>query len=232
MENKPKIGDVRDDGKVLHAIKNTKKGREYHWWVTPTRRAQMLEKTRVAGTLWRNKNPNKVKEAEERRRSRPDHKEKVAVWNKRYYKANREARLKYAAEYGKANPEVGKRARQKFRANNTNKCRWYTNEWAKRNTGRMQEKSVRRRRLLAAQPSLTKPQATTVVAIYEARARVSKCTGVIFHVDHIHPLCYGGLHAPENLQILPWKLNLSKGRKILSGLPLAAEGCITDRYTK
>jgi 5-methylcytosine-specific restriction endonuclease McrA len=45
---------------------------------------------------------------------------------------------------------------------------------------------------------------------YKASQRISKCLGVTFHVDHIKPLSKGGKHAPENLQIVPAKWNLSK----------------------
>lgn len=36
-------------------------------------------------------------------------------------------------------------------------------------------------------------------------------TGIKHHVDHIQPLSKGGLHAPENFQILTESENLSKG---------------------
>ena len=57
---------------------------------------------------------------------------------------------------------------------------------------------------------LSKKNRNTISTIYEANQRISECLGVAFHVDHIKPLSKGGEHAPENLQIVPAKWNLSK----------------------
>jgi len=39
-------------------------------------------------------------------------------------------------------------------------------------------------------------------------------SGEEYHVDHIIPLAKGGLHHPDNLQVLPADLNLKKGAKV------------------
>ena len=36
-------------------------------------------------------------------------------------------------------------------------------------------------------------------------------SGQDYHVDHIHPLSKGGLHHPDNLQVLPADINIKKG---------------------
>ena len=36
-------------------------------------------------------------------------------------------------------------------------------------------------------------------------------TGIKYSLEHLVPLSHGGLHSPENLDIRPWKDNLSKG---------------------
>jgi 5-methylcytosine-specific restriction endonuclease McrA len=40
-------------------------------------------------------------------------------------------------------------------------------------------------------------------------------TGIQYHVDHIIPICKGGKHHQDNLQILTGTENLKKGTKIL-----------------
>jgi len=42
-------------------------------------------------------------------------------------------------------------------------------------------------------------------------------TGIQHHVDHIIPLSKGGLHHPDNLQILTAEENLKKGAKLIPG---------------
>lgn len=49
--------------------------------------------------------------------------------------------------------------------------------------------------------------------IYAEAARLTKETGIQFHVDHVIPLRgerVSGLHVESNLQIIPWHENLAK----------------------
>lgn len=53
---------------------------------------------------------------------------------------------------------------------------------------------------------------------YEIAARVSRCTGIPFDVDHIIPLCGDGvcgLHVPINLRVIPRKANQRKSNRII-----------------
>lgn len=62
-------------------------------------------------------------------------------------------------------------------------------------------------------PDLTEDQKAQIKGIYDKARALTEVTGIDHHVDHIKPVSKGGLHTPENLQILVAKENLSKSNK-------------------
>lgn len=133
-------------------------------------------------------------------------------------KAWRAANKKHVRAYNKAryaaNPE-SKRARNRawHSANNTrsraNNKAWYARNLEKAHALRRAHDAVRR--------GATLPLGQTVVDaakacehIYTEARRLTAETGLAHHVDHIVPCADGGLHAPENLQVVPAYINIRK----------------------
>ena len=66
-------------------------------------------------------------------------------------------------------------------------------------------------RIKAGSVNLSKEDQCRLDEIYEEARRLTREMGIKHHVDHIRPLAAGGVHHPENLQILTAQDNLSKG---------------------
>jgi hypothetical protein len=64
-------------------------------------------------------------------------------------------------------------------------------------------------------PTLTNEEHEKILLIYKECARITEETGILHHVDHIHPISKGGKHHPDNLQILTATENIRKGNKLL-----------------
>ena len=64
-------------------------------------------------------------------------------------------------------------------------------------------------------PILTEEEQQQILEIYKECARITEETGILHHVDHIHPISKGGKHHPDNLQILTATKNIRKGNKLL-----------------
>ena len=62
-------------------------------------------------------------------------------------------------------------------------------------------------------PHLSEKETVDILTIYEKCSRISIETGIPHEVDHIIPICKGGLHHPDNLQILTMKENRQKSDK-------------------
>jgi hypothetical protein len=151
------------------------------------------------------------------------------------YLAKREERIARAAKWQKDHPDrVNERQRRlraadphryrekerKKRKENIDKIRMWGRQWRDKNRAICAANTRRQKyqRLKAAPPWLTKEQRKEIAAFYREAQRLTRETGVIHHVDHIHPIRgkhSWGLHVPWNLQVLPWHENLTKNNKLL-----------------
>ena len=78
----------------------------------------------------------------------------------------------------------------------------------------MSAKAQRRTRKMEMEyKSLSEREKQLVDLIYAEASRLSQETGIIHEVDHIVPRKHGGLHHPDNLQILTRDANHKKGAK-------------------
>lgn len=73
---------------------------------------------------------------------------------------------------------------------------------------------ARRAKKLEQTPSLSQEEKKQIQDLYWLAKDLKAVTGEEYHVDHIHPISKGGLHHPDNLQILPSDLNLKKSNKV------------------
>ena len=62
-------------------------------------------------------------------------------------------------------------------------------------------------------PDLTQEEVGHILNLYQECAKLTESTGIPHEVDHIVPICKGGLHHPDNLQILTMEENRKKGGK-------------------
>jgi hypothetical protein len=73
-----------------------------------------------------------------------------------------------------------------------------------------------RRRVVKLQRTPPWADQDKILAIYRQARAMTDATGVVHHVDHVYPLqgeLVSGLHVHTNLQVLPWRENVSKGNR-------------------
>lgn len=185
-EVRHKRGDVREDGKVFWRYSHECLNGEQ--WVSKDQYSRYRASTirRAQSKYSRDSRPILDRNAKWRRNNLG----KVRAVNRAYGLSNRARRDLRVKDWVLANPE-------RARANGASSA------------------SRRRARLRKATPSdMTYDDRRIALTIYEISQRVSRCTGVKFHVDHVTPITKDGLHHPSNLQVLPATINLRKFNKL------------------
>ena len=206
----PEIGTLREDGFRLSGWQYRQSANKwYPLWLSPAAIANKNDARRQRYQnnkdyeLSRNKRwlqRNKDRAEEYKQRWLEENKDHVKVRSKEYNQRNKEHLLETAYAWRAANPEKVRASDKRYRGNNPHKiC----------------AKAARRRALeLATSAANTPEQNALIRVIYEAAARVKRCTGLAVEVDHIRPLSRGGGHVPSNLQILPDRINSRKGDRL------------------
>lgn len=174
--------------------------------------------------IQKRRSPGSVTEADKRRwkqeeyqRNKESYKARAEKWrseNKdQYLKSKREyldredvkeaARIRIM-KWKKENPERKSQTDKEWRSNNIDKKRSY--------------QAFRRAKVREATPPwLTKEHRHQIALIYKEALRLSKETGVLYHVDHIVPLAgreVSGLHVPWNLRAIPAAENHKKSNRL------------------
>ena len=167
---------------------------------------------------------------------------KKQIWlTKEVFVIRYERDKKKMLEWRLANPDrvrennkkgrVGKEAERAayckaWRAKNPDKCRQLQKDWRARNPDRRDASNARffaknpgakmelRNRHRARDAGVPIGPGKPMWVVYEMAKRVTKCTGIRFHVDHVIPLSRGGAHDLSNIQVITRQANQRKFNRL------------------
>jgi hypothetical protein len=141
---------------------------------------------------------------------------KATINRKRCYYNDIERERKNNTRWKKNNVQKNRENSLKWQRENPKKACDRSKRWHRKNPHVMIAVGAKYRASKKNQtPELSKWETETIKEIYKSCKRLSDCTGIKFHVDHIIPISKGGIHHPFNLQILPARINIQKSNKIL-----------------
>lgn len=156
----------------------------------------------------------KARNAAHMRAVRAANPEKARARNAAWNKANPEKAHASVTAWHKANPERVRANSAAWRKKHPDTARASSRAWQKANPERyLANTRAYQIRKLKQAPSLTVEQQADVIALYAKARALTELVGEPYHVDHIKPLSKGGLHHPDNLQVLLGRDNLRKGAK-------------------
>jgi hypothetical protein len=223
-ENKARIAETRRAYYLANKGKENQQSRDKYWQDpnASRKRGRDYYKANTRKALnacreWQRNNPERHKEL--KRASYWRHVEWCRAKSRGWYRNNTERHREYSKKYTTENRGAILERTKKWAAANRELVRSIKKQWKLRNPEAAAEyKNRRRSREGVAQTS--KEQKAIMRCVYKTMKRVSDCTGVPFHVDHIVPISRGGLHAPSNLQVIPAKWNLVKTNKLNVEIPI------------
>lgn len=201
------VAERRMNGVCVECSRDNEKSRiEYHRQYYKENRDYKIEYKRQ----WREENPDYNRQWRDDNRDRRQ--EYMAQWReeniehrleyaRRWYKDNRNYRI----EYNKQRREEQRECERQYREDNRDRCRA---NHAKRRAGKLD-------RTLSHEEELT--QFIMEEAAQQARD-LEDAFGMPFHVDHAIPMQgtdVSGLHVWYNLQVIPARLNVAKGNRML-----------------
>jgi hypothetical protein len=150
------------------------------------------------------------------REYRKANRERRNAQNREYRKANRERILAQKREYRKANRErIIAQKKEHYKANRK-RIRTQQSEYRKANPEIVHAyRASRRARKKECSVPLAETEKTKLRSLSRKMQRLNKKKGgVEYHIDHILPIDYGGVHHPCNLRIMESSENSSKSNKI------------------
>jgi 5-methylcytosine-specific restriction endonuclease McrA len=126
---------------------------------------------------------------------------------RKWMSENKERRKKYRREYYKINKDRELAKMKEWASDNREQSNNIKKQYKLRNPDEVAKHDLRRKRISKVQtPELDDYDKDKLKQLY----KLSSSMGETYHVDHIVPLSLGGLHHPDNLQIIEKKENLCK----------------------
>lgn len=141
-------------------------------------------------------------------------KDEVQAKNRKWAAANKAQVSENSRRWRTENPERARELKAQWRKANPEKDRAQSAKQYRRHPERYRaRKALRRAREVNAAVPLTPEQKAKIAGFYAQARAMGRLMGEPYHVDHIKPLAKGGLHHPDNLQVLRGIDNLKKGAK-------------------
>ena len=190
LETRRKRGELREDGYIFSKyMKKAKVDGQVsvrEVWRSPESMERENDRARERANAWYSQPENKDRHRDYQREWRGNNRER-----------HRERRLQ---QYYKNKPAARARERRAYR-NNPEKHLRITRE--------------RTALTISFAAQLPESVRKTIGTFYDCAKRVSACTGIKHHVDHIVPIRGDGWHVPNNLQVIPERVNIKKGQNVM-----------------